>query len=176
FIPGLVGGHCIGVDPYYLLHKAKELGYHARIINSGRAINDAMGAHVAEQTVKRIIAQGKEITSSRVLVMGFTFKEDVSDIRNTRVIDIVEELERYNVKYDIIDYFADKDEVKQEYGVDIVDEPNGKYDAIIVAVNHAEYKDIEEGFFANLLKDRGLIMDVKGIYRSKIKNIPYWTL
>jgi len=176
FIPGLVGGHCIGVDPYYLLHKAKELGYHARMINSGRAINDGMGAYVAEQTVKKIIAMGKEITNSRVLVMGVTFKEDVTDIRNSRVVDILKELSKYNVKYEVVDCYANKHEVKEEYGLKMVDEPTGKYDAVIVAVNHAKYKTLTEDFFAGLLKERGLIMDIKGIYRGKIKNIAHWTL
>jgi len=176
FIPGLVGGHCIGVDPYYLLHKAKELGYHARMINSGRAINDGMGAYVAEQTVKKIIAMGKEITNSRVLVMGVTFKEDVTDIRNSRVVDILKELSKYNVKYEVVDCYASKHEVEEEYGLKMVDEPTGKYDAVIVAVNHAKYKTLTEDFFAGLLKERGLIMDIKGIYRGKIKNIAHWTL
>ena len=176
FIPGLVGGHCIGVDPYYLLHKAKELGYHARMINSGRAINDGMGAYVAEQTVKKIIAMGKEITNSRVLVMGVTFKEDVTDIRNSRVVDILKELSKYNVKYEVVDCYASKHEVEEEYNLKMVDEPTGKYDAVIVAVNHAKYKTLTEDFFAGLLKERGLIMDIKGIYRGKIKNIAHWTL
>ncbi|HPG72861.1 MAG TPA: nucleotide sugar dehydrogenase [Bacteroidales bacterium] len=176
FVPGLVGGHCIGVDPYYLLHKAKELGYHARMINSGRGINDGMGAYVAEQTVKKIIAQGKEITSSRVLIMGITFKEDVTDIRNSRVVDILNELSKYNVKYDVIDCHANRHEVEEEYGLKMVQQPEGKYDAVIVAVNHQRYKELDENYFANILKDRGLIMDIKGIYRGKIKNTAYWTL
>ncbi len=176
FVPGLVGGHCIGVDPYYLLHKAKELGYHARMINSGRGINDGMGAYVAEQTVKKIIAQGKEITSSRVLIMGITFKEDVTDIRNSRVVDILNELSKYNVKYDVVDCHANMHEVEEEYGLKMITQPEGKYDAVIVAVNHRRYKELDESYFAGILKDRGLIMDIKGIYRGKIKNTAYWTL
>jgi len=176
FVPGLVGGHCIGVDPYYLLHKAKELGYHARMINSGRAINDGMGAYVAEQTVKKIIAMGKEITNSRVLVMGVTFKEDVTDIRNSRVVDILNELSKYNVKYEVVDCHANHHEVEEEYNLKMVEKPEGKYDAVIVAVNHKEYKDLDENYFSSILKDRGLIMDIKGMYRGKIKNIAHWTL
>ncbi|MDR2010772.1 MAG: nucleotide sugar dehydrogenase [Bacteroidales bacterium] len=176
FIPGLVGGHCIGVDPYYLLHKAKQLGYHARMINSGRAINDGMGAYVAEKTVKLIISKEKEITTSRVLVMGMTFKEDVTDIRNSRVIDILDELSKYNVKYNVIDPFADHHEVKNEYNVDMVDAPSGKYDAIIVAVNHKPYTELDETYFSDLLNNNGILIDIKGIYRNKMKNITYWSL
>ncbi len=176
FIPGLVGGHCIGVDPYYLLHKAKELGYHAKMINSGRSINDGMGAYVAEQTVKQIIAKGKEITSSKVLVMGMTFKEDVTDIRNSRVIDILDELEKYNVKFDIIDPFANPAEVDKEYGVKISDKAGNNYDACIIAVNHKAYSNYEEAFFEELMGEKGIIMDIKGVYRNKIRKLKYWSL
>lgn len=176
FMPGLVGGHCIGVDPYYLLHKAKELGYHARIINSGRAINDGMGAYVASNTVKQIIAKSKEITSARVLIMGITFKEDVTDIRNSRVIDIIDELAKYNVKYDVIDPYACKDEVKEEYDLELCEEPKGKYDAVVVAVNHKQYMDLDESYFVEMTNNEGIIVDVKGILRDKIKNLKYWSL
>jgi UDP-N-acetyl-D-galactosamine dehydrogenase len=176
FIPGLVGGHCIGVDPYYLLHKAKELGYHARMINSGRAINDGMGSYVASKVVKLIISKGKEITTSRVLVMGMTFKEDVTDIRNSRVIDILDELKKYNVKYDVVDAFADAHEVKEEYGVEMSAAPSGKYDAIIVAVNHHQYVKLDESYFKEFSKDNGILIDIKGIFRNKIKDLTYWSL
>ncbi len=176
FIPGLVGGHCIGVDPYYLLHKAKELGIHARVINSGRAINDGMGAYVASKTVKLIISKGKEITNSRVLILGMTFKEDVADIRNSRVIDIIEELNKYNVKIDIVDPFADPEEVKEEYGVEMCEKPTGKYDAIIVAVNHGPFKDFNENYFMQLSADKGILVDIKGIFRNNIKELTYWSL
>ncbi len=176
FIPGLVGGHCIGVDPYYLLHKAKELGYHARMINSGRAINDGMGAYVASKVVKLIISKKKEITTSRVLVMGMTFKEDVTDIRNSRVIDILNELDKYNVEYDVVDAYADGKEVKKEYGVDIKDAPSGKYDAIIVAVNHKPYTELNERYFKEISQDNGILIDIKGIFRNKIKELTYWSL
>lgn len=176
FIPGLVGGHCIGVDPYYLLHKAKELGYHARMINSGRGINDGMGAYVASKTVKLIISKQKEITNSRVLVMGMTFKEDVTDIRNSRVIDILDELDKYNVKYDVVDAYADKEEVKEEYNVEMADAPKGKYDAIIVAVNHKPYIEMNESYFKELSNDNGILIDIKGIFRNKIKDLTYWSL
>jgi UDP-N-acetyl-D-galactosamine dehydrogenase len=176
FIPGLVGGHCIGVDPYYLLHKAKELGYHARMINSGRAINDGMGAYVASKIVKLIISKKKEITTSRVLVMGMTFKEDVTDIRNSRVIDILDELDKYNVKYDVVDAFADAHEVKEEYDVDLVANPTGQYDAIVVAVNHKPYTELNESYFKELSKENGILVDIKGIFRGKINDLTYWSL
>jgi UDP-N-acetyl-D-galactosamine dehydrogenase len=176
FIPGLVGGHCIGVDPYYLLHKAKELGYHAKMIGSGRAINDGMGPYVASKVVKLIISKGKEITTSRVLVMGMTFKEDVTDIRNSRVIDILDELSKYNVKIDVVDPHADHHEVKEEYGVTMADAPTGKYDAIIVAVNHKSYVDLNESYFKELSKENGILIDIKGIFKNKIKDLTYWSL
>jgi UDP-N-acetyl-D-glucosamine/UDP-N-acetyl-D-galactosamine dehydrogenase len=139
FMPGLVGGHCIGVDPYYLTHKAKTLGYHAKIINSGRYVNDSMGFYVGKQTVKKMLAKGKNIIDCRVLVMGATFKEDVTDIRNSRVIDVVKEIESFSCKVELVDPHADKEEYLHEYGFELSDGPTGKYDAVIVAVNHKEY-------------------------------------
>jgi len=176
FIPGLVGGHCIGVDPYYLLHKAKELGYHARMINSGRAINDGMGAYVASKIVKLIISKNKEITNSRVLIMGMTFKEDVTDIRNSRVIDILDELKKYNVEFDVVDPFADFDEVKEEYGVEMSKEPKGKYDAVVVAVNHEPYIKLEESYFKEISNEDGILIDIKGVLKNKINELTYWSL
>ncbi|NPA67423.1 MAG: nucleotide sugar dehydrogenase, partial [Chlorobi bacterium] len=136
FTPGLVGGHCIGVDPYYLVHKAKELGYHPHIINSGRFVNDSMGGYVAKQTVKMIAASDKYIKGAKVLIMGITFKENVSDIRNTKVVTIVKELESYKVNTDVTDPLASPEEVKNEYGIELTDKIADNYDAIIVAVNH----------------------------------------
>ncbi len=176
FIPGLVGGHCIGVDPYYLLHKAKELGYHAKMIGSGRAINDGMGAHVAQKIVKLIISKGKEITTSRVLILGMTFKENVTDIRNSRVIDIIDELKKYNVKVDVVDPYANKHEVLEEYGVEMADVPSGKYDAIIVAVSHDKFVELTEDNFKEFSAPNGIFADIKGIYRNKIKDLTYWSL
>ncbi len=175
FIPGLVGGHCIGVDPYYLLHKAKELGYHAQIINSGRAINDGMGAHVTKQTVKMMLANDVILSKAKVLVMGLTFKENVSDIRNTRVVDILRELDDYKVKYDVVDVEADAKEVKKEYGIEM-GEIHDNYDAIIVAVNHDEYANLSEDYFKSISKEKGILIDIKGIYRDKIKDMKYFSL
>ncbi len=178
FFPGLVGGHCIGVDPYYLVYKAKELGYHPQIISAGRFINDSMGGYVAKQTVKKIIAADKNVKDARVLLMGITFKEDVSDIRNSKVSDIINELESYGVKnIDIIDPYADPHEVKHEYGFNMANEPNGKYDAIIVAVSHREYIDLNSGFFESYAANGCVFIDVKGIYRNKRpKGLTYWSL
>lgn len=177
FYPGLVGGHCIGVDPYYLTYKAESLGYHARIINGGRYINDSMGFYVAKNTVKKIIAAGKNPRNAKVLIMGFTFKENVSDIRNSKVADIVKELQSYSVKVDIVDPLADKEEVKKEYSLNLIKQiKNKQYDAVIVAVNHKEYIHLSEKDFKQLLKPKGVLVDVKGIYKDKIKTIDYWSL
>lgn len=176
FFPGLVGGHCIGVDPYYLSYKAKELGYHTKMIDSGRFINDSMGGYVAKQVVKKIIASDKNIKDSRILVMGVTFKEDVSDIRNSKVVDVVNELKSYSVNVDAIDPFASKEEVFEEYGYKMIDEPNGKYDAVILAVQHEDYKNIDEEYFKELMTENGLFVDLKGIYKGKIKELNYWSL
>jgi UDP-N-acetyl-D-glucosamine/UDP-N-acetyl-D-galactosamine dehydrogenase len=175
FSPGLVGGHCIGVDPYYLTYKAEELGYHARVINSGRYVNDSMGFYVAKTCVKKIIAAGKNISKSKVLVMGATFKEDVSDIRNSKVADIVKELKSFGVKVEIVDPHADSDEMKHEYGFGLNKLGKG-YDGVIVAVNHKEYKGLDEKFFTSILSKKGIVVDVKGMYKGKIKNLPYWSL
>ncbi len=175
FFPGLVGGHCIGVDPYYLTYKAEELGYHACVINSGRYVNDSMGFYVAKTCVKRIIAAGKNISKSKVLIMGATFKEDVSDIRNSKVADIVKELKSFGVKVEIVDPHADTDELKHEYGFGL-NKLGKSYDGVIVAVNHKEYKTLEEKYFKSILSAKGVLVDIKGMYRGKIKDLTYWSL
>lgn len=176
FSPGLVGGHCIGVDPYYLTHKAQQAGYHAKIINSGRYVNDSMGFYIGKQTTKKIIAQGKHIQDAKVLVMGATFKEDVSDIRNSKVIDVVTELKSFQVKVDLVDPHASSEEMEHEYGVGLV-EIGQNYDAIIVAVNHKEYKNLDEAYFKSIMKDgKGVFVDIKGIYKGKINDLEYWSL
>ncbi|MEO8759628.1 MAG: nucleotide sugar dehydrogenase, partial [Bacteroidia bacterium] len=175
FFPGLVGGHCIGVDPYYLTYKAESLGYHARVINSGRYVNDSMGFYIAKNLVKKISAQGKNISKSKVLVMGATFKEDVSDIRNSKVADIVKELKSFSVKVDVVDPHADSKELLHEYGFGLSKIGKG-YDGVIVAVNHKEYKTLDEKYFKALLGTKGVLVDVKGMYRGKFKNVIYWSL
>jgi len=176
FYPGLVGGHCIGVDPYYLTHKAKQLGYHAKIINSGRYVNDSMGFYLGKQTVKRIIASGVNIMESRVLIMGATFKENVSDIRNSKVVDLVKELESFSVHVEVIDPHADSDELFANYGFSLVKKPTEKYDAIIIAVNHYDYSNLTEESLSEWLNPNGIVVDVKGNYRNKIKKHDYLSL
>lgn len=176
FQPGLVGGHCIGVDPYYLTYKAQELGYHAQVINSGRYVNDSMGFYVSKQTVKKIIAAGKDVSKSKVLVMGATFKENVEDIRNSKVADVVKELSSYGVTVEVTDPKANSAELKHEYGFELVKETGTDYDAVIIAVNHSEYKNLDEAWFKKILSKDGLIVDIKGVYKGKIKDIAYWSL
>jgi UDP-N-acetyl-D-galactosamine dehydrogenase len=177
FSPGLVGGHCIGVDPYYLTHKAQLAGYHSKVITSGRYVNDSMGFYIAKQTVKKIIARGKHIQDAKVLVMGSTFKEDVSDIRNSKVIDIVTELLSFQVHVDLVDPHASSEEMKHEYGVGLIEKADNDYDAIIVAVNHKEYQQMDESDFKRLLIDgTGVFVDVKGIFKNKINDLEYWSL
>ena len=176
FYPGLVGGHCIGVDPYYLVHKAKQVGYHAHLIDAGRFVNDTMGGYIAKQTVKRILAADKHLSQSRVLVMGFTFKENVSDIRNSKVADIVRELQSYRVNVDVVDHYADPEEVQQEYQIELAGQPSGKYDAIIVAVAHREYRGMVEADFLGFANAKCLLVDVKGLYSNQINQLEYWSL
>ncbi len=176
FYPGLVGGHCIGVDPYYLSYKAKALGYHPHMIDSGRFTNDSMGRYIGKTTVKKIIAAGINPTHSRVLVMGITFKENVTDIRNSKVVDVIKELADFSVSVDVIDPGASAHEVGKEYGLSLKDKPVGKYDAVILAVSHKEYLGLGEEFFSPILNGHGIIIDVKGTLRGKIKNHTYWSL
>jgi UDP-N-acetyl-D-galactosamine dehydrogenase len=176
FKPGLVGGHCIGVDPYYLTHKAKELGYHAQIINSGRAVNDSMGSYVGRTVAKKIIASGTPMKNARVLVMGATFKEDVSDIRNSKVVDVINELKSFSCHVEVIDPHANSNELMEEYGFDLVEETSGLYNAAIVAVNHLDYTLLNEKYFKSILSDNGLLVDLKGVFRNKINELEYWTL
>ncbi len=176
FFPGLVGGHCIGVDPYYLSYKAKEFGYHPQMIDSGRNINDNMGAYLAKQTVKKLISKDKNIKGSKALVMGVTFKEDVTDIRNSKVIDLIEELKSFGLTVDVCDPYADKQEVKEEYGIQLISEPNNNYDVVVVAVNHEKYLELSEDFFKSITNEKSILVDVKGIYRNQIKDLIYLSL
>lgn len=178
FTPGLVGGHCIGVDPYYLVYKAKKVGYYSKVISSARYVNDSMGFYVGKQTVKKILEMGRNALESKVLVLGATFKENVSDVRNSKVIDVIRELESFSVHVDVVDPHADAEELHHEYGLTLVKEatPNA-YDAVIVAVEHKEFVGLDENYFKSLLKDgKGVVTDIKGIYRGKIKELVYWGL
>jgi UDP-N-acetyl-D-galactosamine dehydrogenase len=181
FYPGLVGGHCIGVDPYYLAFKAREYRYHPQIINSGRFVNDSMGFYVAKQLVKKMISMKKQVLDAKVLIMGATFKENVSDIRNSKVIDIVSELISYGVKVTITDPYADPKDFKHEYGYDLSSsgdaEKNGPYDGIIVAVNHKEYAGLKMDYFKGLSDHNPILFDLKGIYRGRVgSGVVYWSL
>lgn len=176
FKPGLVGGHCIGVDPYYLTWKADELGYHPRVILAGREVNDSMGMRIAREVVQHLIQHEVTVKNSRVLIMGATFKENVSDIRNSKVADIVNELKSYLVNVEVIDPQADALEIKHEYGYELTEQPSGKYDAIVLAVNHSAYMKWEEQDLLKFSNDYTLLFDVKGIFRNKIKKLTYLSL
>ena len=174
-LPGLVGGHCIGVDPYYLTYKSNQLGYDSKVILAGRVINDEMPYYVAKKVVQQIIPKVKDISKARVLVMGATFKENVSDIRNSKVADIVRELKTYGVKVDVVDPHADSTELKHEYGFGL-NKMGKAYDGIVVAVAHSEYRKLDESFFKSALSVKGVLVDIKGLYRNKIKKLNYWSL
>lgn len=160
FKPGLVGGHCIGVDPYYLAQKAQSVGYHPEIILSGRSVNDSMGVHITDQVIKLMLKKGIVIQQAAVLVLGITFKENCTDVRNTKVVDIIKELQSYKTDVTVFDPWASCREVKHEYGITCLNElPKGKYDAVILAVNHREFSDLE---FNKLLNKTSVLYDVKG--------------
>ncbi|PFG53746.1 nucleotide sugar dehydrogenase [Marinobacter sp. LV10R520-4] len=164
FKPGLVGGHCIGVDPYYLTHKAQAIGYHPEIILAGRRVNDGMGPHVAAELVKKMIKAGHTVAHARVLVLGFTFKENCPDLRNTRVIDVVRELKEFGCSVDVSDPWVSSEETEREYGVALTEAAsNGDYDALILAVPHREYLGMTTGDFRAYLKQGGVLFDLKGV-------------
>ena len=169
FKPGLVGGHCIGVDPYYLAYKAKEIGYHPEIILAGRRTNDNMGIFVANKVVKLMIREGHAIKGSKVLILGITFKENCPDIRNSRVIDVIKELQEFGVEIDVYDPWADREEVKREYGIELME--SGKlemenYDGIILAVAHKEFKDLEKELKNK--RENQVIYDIKGFFDKSL--------
>ena len=156
--------------------KAAELGHSAQVINSGRAVNDGMGKFIATEVVKTMIRAGKNVLNSNVLIMGVTFKENVSDIRNSKVADVVNELKSYGVKVDIVDPYASAEELEKEYGFTLCNAPGQGYDAVILAVSHNEYTTLPEDYFTSISSKKGIIMDVKGIYRNKIKKLTYMSL
>ncbi len=181
FYPGLVGGHCIGVDPYYLAHKAKELKYHPQMINSGRFVNDTMGGYIGKQVVKRMIANQINPVGAKVLVMGVTFKENVSDIRNSKVFDIIRELKDYGVSVDATDPLASAESVVEEYGVQLIPSPFQKnpgypYAAVVAAVSHNAYAGLAESDFVKIMLPNAILVDVKGLYRNQIRTLSYWSL
>lgn len=183
FEPGLVGGHCIGVDPYYLTYKADQLGYHSRIILAGRRINDGMGAYVAKELVKNMIHADVRVKGARLLVLGLTFKGNCPDTRNTKVIDILNELQTYEITTSVYDPIADRDEAKREYGIDLISEEEMKnFDAVIVAVDHDDFKDLSADDIAAMYSAENgskVFFDVKGIYdKEEFENagFDYWRL
>lgn len=181
FFPGLVGGHCIGVDPYYLTYKAEMLGYHSQIILAGRRINDDMGKYVAENVVKSLIKANKPVKDARVAIIGFTFKENCPDTRNTKIFDIVTELREYGIEPIITDPIADKDEAKRLYGVDFVsiDEIKGM-DAVVFAVSHEQFSDFTMDYLDGLYaQGKKILVDVKGVFDRKAyenAGYVYWRL
>lgn len=181
FRPGLVGGHCIGVDPYYLTYKAQELGYRPEIILAGRRINDCMGKYVAEQTIKQLVKTNGITAHAKVLIMGITFKENVADIRNSRVIDIVRELEEYGIEVSVCDPVGDKADTLEEYGLSLVEfEEVGNYDAVILAVAHDVYRSLTlADIKAKLAPKRNVLVDVKGVFErqsAEALGLSYWRL
>jgi UDP-N-acetyl-D-glucosamine/UDP-N-acetyl-D-galactosamine dehydrogenase len=176
FQPGLVGGHCIGVDPYYLTYKASELGYDAEVILAGRNINDNMAKYVAKTVVQHIIKNSGNVKEAKVLVKGATFKENVSDIRNSKVADVVKALKSYYVNVDVEDPYADSDELNHEYGFGLTKKTGDDYDAVIITVPHKEYMLHDDEYFSGITKSHAMVADLKGIYRNKIVNRTYWSL
>ena len=176
FQPGLVGGHCIGVDPYYLTYKSKQLGYDSRVILAGRHINDSMAGFVAKKVLQHIIQYSGNVKDAKVLIMGATFKENVTDIRNSKVADMVKELKSFSLNVDIADPHADSADLDHEYGFALTPKLAHDYDAVIITVPHTEYKDFDDAYFASLTKADALICDIKGTYRNKIKSRKYRSL
>ncbi len=176
FQPGLVGGHCIGVDPYYLTYKSKKLGYDSRVILAGRQINDGMANYVAKKVLQNIIQHTGNVKEARVLVMGATFKENVSDIRNSKVADVVKELQSFSLNVDVTDPHASSEELQHEYGFGLVEDIGKDYDAVIITVPHEAYKQHDDAYFASITKPTAMIADLKGSYRKLITSRKYWSL
>ncbi|HTL10073.1 MAG TPA: nucleotide sugar dehydrogenase [Chitinophagaceae bacterium] len=173
FQPGLVGGHCIGVDPYYLTHKASSLGYTSRVITASRAINDDMARYVSRKVITHVL---RHATEPRVLVKGVTFKENVGDIRNSKIIDTVKELLAFNIQVDVEDPYAQPDEVAHEYGLQLAGSLRNDYDAVIITVPHTAYRTLTDDYFASITQPNAMIFDLKGIYKNKIVQRAYWSL
>jgi UDP-N-acetyl-D-galactosamine dehydrogenase len=173
--PGLVGGHCISVDPFYLIHKAKKIGIEPQVIAAGRRVNDFIPSFIAKRIVQSLIEQDKNPGKSRVLVMGVTFKEDVADIRNSKVVDLVRELMDYSIQVHVVDPNGSPNELAHEYGISLVDQPLGDYDIILLAVGHKEYLQMKVADFEKLSKDELYMYDIKGVLNpNDYKN--YWRL
>jgi UDP-N-acetyl-D-galactosamine dehydrogenase len=176
FQPGLVGGHCIGVDPYYLTYKSNKLGYDAQVILAGRSINDGMAAYVAKKVLQHIIKNDGDVKKAKILIMGATFKENVSDIRNSKVADVIKELKSYSLQVHVTDPHASSDELKHEYGFELTENLSNDYDAVIIAVPHKAYLKMDDMAFSAITKPHAIIADLKGVYRGKISSRTYWSL
>ena len=176
FSPGLVGGHCIGVDPYYLTYKANQLGYVSKVITAARFINDSMSKYVVEKILQHVIANTDNIKLAKVLVMGVTFKENVPDIRNSKVVDVIKGLRSYSLNVEVVDTCANNEELQLEYGFELTKNIGKDYDAVILAVPHSDYLNLNDNFFTSITKEQALIADLKGIYRNKISSRKYWSL
>jgi len=181
FQPGLVGGHCIGVDPYYLTHCAQRLGYHPEVILAGRRINDSMGIYVAQAAVKELIKAGVRVDGAKVAVLGLSFKENCPDIRNTRVVDILKELQEYGITSQVFDPIADREDAKREYGIELLQAPPVEQDGVIIAVAHQVFRESGPDFIKDMLKAQGknggVVVDVKGLFdRTAFSNCRYWRL
>ncbi len=176
FSPGLVGGHCIGVDPYYLTHKAEAMGYDAKVISASRFINDNMAKNVARKIIQHVLRNAPDLNDARVLVKGVTFKENVSDIRNSKIIDTVKEIQAFNIKVDVEDPFAESEEVFEEYGLHLSKNSGKDYDAVVITVPHQQYLTHDDSYFDSITRPTAMIADLKGIYKGKIRNRTYWSL
>ncbi|MEK6528760.1 MAG: nucleotide sugar dehydrogenase, partial [Nitrospirota bacterium] len=181
FQPGLVGGHCIGVDPYYLTFKAQSIGYHPEVILSGRRINDNMGKYIADHTIKQLINSGRPVKKSKILILGLTFKENIRDIRNTRVIDIYNELRGYGIDAYVYDSYVDKEEAYKEYGLALIQKPESKkpFDGIILAVKHSEYRKYSLGYLKKLCNGQPVLIDIKAFFDRDLAvkaGFHYWRL
>ena len=176
FQPGLVGGHCIGVDPYYLTYKSNKLGYNSQVILAGRSINDGMAAYIAKKILQHIIQSNGDLKKAKVLIMGATFKENVSDIRNSKVADVIKELQSYSLQVHVTDPHASSDELMHEYGFELTKDLADDYEAVIVTVPHKAYMNMNDAEFAAITKPHGIVADVKGIFRDKINSRKYWSL
>ncbi len=166
----------IVVDPYYLVHKAKQIGYNPQVILSGRRINDEMPSHIAKRLLQLLLAKGKSPQQSKVLVMGITFKENVADIRNSKVSDLVKEMQQYSMNVHVTDPHASPNEVAHEYQLTMVDQISSDYDAVVVAVSHDDYKKLDHAYFKSIMKEKPILMDLKGIYETSKNGLEYWRL
>ena len=175
FQPGLVGGHCIGVDPYYLTYKAAELGFNSRVILAGRYINDNMGNYLAKKILQHIIGNCENVKKAKILVLGVTFKENVSDIRNSKVVDVIKTLQSYHLNVFVSDPYASSNELEEEYGIKLVEKLENDYDAIIVSVPHEPYLAYTDQYFSSITNKDALLADLKGVYKGRITGCKYWS-